>query len=103
MSYRVYLVRNTVNGMLYVGSTEKDIKRRWKTHCYNATYQHGVYPFYGDIHRFGPEQFTIELLEQGKNADERYIRETFWIRHLSTLHPHGYNMDVPRNTRGRGL
>lgn len=35
----VYLIRNCVNGKVYVGKTTKSLKRRWQQHVWTARFE----------------------------------------------------------------
>ena len=87
MAY-IYQITNQVNGKIYIGKTERTIQERWKEHCrdyikdrcYNR-------PLYRAMRKYGLSNFTIELLEETDNPEER---EIFWIEQKSSF-KYGYN------------
>ena len=68
----VYLIRNNVNGFVYVGSTKKDFEVRWREHrmCLKGGY-HQNKPLQDDWNRHGESNFSFEVLEEGYIAKKR--------------------------------
>ncbi len=95
----VYLLRNLVNGKGYVGqhsgvSTDK----RWSWHIWAAVEGLVQKPLYNSIRKHGAQNFSAEIIWQGKPADLNE-KETFYIGKLRTFigDGKGYNL-----TRGGG-
>lgn len=84
----VYLIRNTVTGMSYVGSS-MDIKQRWAAHRSKA--KHGsTLPIHAAMHEFGIANFEFQvLLEACENLP--YL-ELQYILENATFYPNGYNV-----------
>lgn len=85
---------------LYIGVTqvenrspEKSIKRRWQKHVCRAKTEKHNWKLYAAIRRFGPEDFSIEVLEvvRGKAAAHKLEREMI----------HEYEPDLNTDTRLR--
>lgn len=86
----IYVIENDINDKQYVGKTVFSIEKRWKEHLNDAfkrTVEHR--PLYSAIRKYGPEHFSIRLLEQVPDelASER---ECYWISKLNTFN-NGYN------------
>lgn len=82
--YNIYLVTNKINGKRYVGFTRKTIAERWKQHCYKASANGEKYALQLAIEKYGPENFSVILLESGE--DETYglnERERFFIESIN--------------------
>ena len=87
MAY-IYQITNQINGKIYIGKTERTIQERWREHrkdylrerCYDR-------PLYRAMRKYGLSNFTIELLEETNNPEER---EIFWIEQKGSF-KHGYN------------
>lgn len=91
----VYLVTCTITGKQYVGITSRGYLNRWKKHVNMA--KRKATGLHEDIHRYGEECFTIEVIEAKEyvNRDRlaRWLfnRERFWIAHFNT-YTNGYNL-----------
>ena len=82
----IYVIKNDINNMVYVGQS-KETAKRFLLHTYNRA---GDTPIDRAIHEFGKEHFYYEILESDiENYNER---ETYWIKKLNSLYPNGYNM-----------
>jgi group I intron endonuclease len=87
----VYLITNTVTGKRYVGKTERTVEWRWTCHVRAINRSHR--PLISSaIAKYGAENFKIETLSACTNPRTLCDVERFWIRHLSTKVPNGYNL-----------
>lgn len=87
MAY-IYKISNDINQKLYIGKTEFSIDKRWKEHCNDALKNHNEKrPLYLAMRKYGIKHFTIELIEETDNPEER---EQFWIQYYDSYH-NGYN------------
>lgn len=95
----IYQITSKTSGKSYVGKTTKPILTRWVRHIRNA--KSGMTTHLANaIRLYGEEDFIVELLEivGDVEVDER---ERFWIAHLHTKQPSGYNMtDGGEGTHG---
>ena len=78
----IYKVTNQINGKVYIGkTTESDIQQRWKEHQRDSRKeQNKNRPFYQALNKYGPENFSIEKVEQ---CDVSILedREIYWINY----------------------
>ena len=90
MAY-IYQITNQVNGKIYIGKTERTIQERWGEHCKDCI-KDRCYdrPLYRAMRKYGLSNFTIEVIEETNNPEER---EAFWIEQKGSF-KHGYNATV---------
>lgn len=99
MKKDIYIIRNEVNGKVYIGQTFS-IKHRWEQ--YESAYRKkdGKQLIVRAMLKYGIEKFHIEALECGvENYDER---EKHWIKFFNSLTPNGYNVAVGGKGTGVG-
>lgn len=87
MSY-IYKITNIKNNKIYIGKTNRTIEERFKEHC--KDYKKRDYekrPLYAAMRKYGAENFSIELVEETDNPEER---EKYWIEHYGSF-KNGYN------------
>ena len=86
----IYLITNTITGKNYVGQTKRTIEARFKSHLREAKNQKYSMYLHNSIRKYGEEHFTVIILEEC-SAEQVHEREKFWIKHLNTKEPFGYN------------
>lgn len=91
----IYLIRNGVNNMCYIGQTVKDANCRLREHIGDANSNRKKYTIHCAIRKHGKENFSLEILET-VTADLLNEREEYWISHYDT-YKSGYN-----ETKGGG-
>jgi group I intron endonuclease len=76
----LYVITNTLNGRIYVGST-KHFRRRSTNHLYRLqTRQHNNRFLQADYNKRGPEAFRFDVLEVlGAPKEELHAREEMWL------------------------
>lgn len=85
----VYVVRNLLDNMAYIGKT-KDPAKRKRDHFYAA--RKGDHrPLYVAIRDDGEQNFIFEILEECVNDLVATEREKFWIKKHNTF-KNGYNL-----------
>jgi group I intron endonuclease len=86
----IYIIKNIINGKMYVGQTINLIAR-WSCHKYNSnTYN---YPIYLAMRKYGIENFQFIPVENFNTQPEADIAEKFWIDLLETKYrKFGYNI-----------
>ena len=80
MSGRIYLITNKINNKTYVGKTMNSLKKRFYSHCYDATKRSSTTYLHRAIRKYGKDNFIIEEIE--KCEDNLGFREMFWISKL---------------------
>lgn len=87
MAY-IYEIVNDINNKSYVGKTEFSLEKRFKEHCRDSQKKSSEKrPLYSAMRKYGLEHFSIHLLEETNNPNER---ERYWIEILGTF-KNGYN------------
>lgn len=84
----IYKITNLVNGHMYIGLTRQPLQTRWKKHLKDS--KHLDYYFYRAIKKYGPDNFTQEILEEISNPSKLDEKERYWINHYDTF-KNGYN------------
>jgi group I intron endonuclease len=79
----IYLITNQLNDKTYVGQTERTLEKRFQEHSTCERKGLGV-----AIRKHGKENFTIQLLEETEEGNER---ETYWIKETKS-YENGYNL-----------
>ena len=100
----VYLIKNKVNGKLYVGMTSKVLEERWKQHVrMSKSTSSTKMMILQAIKKYGVDSFEKSVLEECCDKETMSEREKFWIKELKTRDPHvGYNAtDGGEGTPGR--
>lgn len=84
----IYKITNKVNGKSYIGQTRYTIDFRWRQHQHKKdnTYFHNA------IHKYGIENFSIEILEEC-NIEDLSSKEIFYIAKYDTFN-NGYNLTI---------
>jgi group I intron endonuclease len=95
----IYLIKNVVNGKVYIGQTINP-KKRWTDHIsdsQNHTKARSYY-FQRSIAKHGVENFTHEIIDQCNSQKEADDKEIYWIAFYdSTDREKGMNL-----TKGGG-
>lgn len=86
----IYLVTNLVNGLIYVGLTRATPEVRWAGHVRLS--RRPDTDLSRAIAEFGPEKFSLKVLESCTTIEELEKCEKKWIRDLDAQNPKvGYN------------
>jgi hypothetical protein len=90
MTAGVYLIRNTVNGKRYVGSS-KNVEQRWRQHrhCLNAGTS-TCSRLQAAWRKYGPDAFAFEMVEVVLDDERRGEREQHWLDAFGSFRS-GYN------------
>lgn len=92
----IYIIKNTVNGKVYIGQTRTSVDQRWKEHLRHA--QYGDQVINRAMRKYGVDKFYIETLEicDVSIIDER---EIYYIDLFdSTNKTKGYNVSLGGST-----
>lgn len=87
----IYIVKNTINNMVYIGQA-RDPYERWKHHKTAAKTGHYKCRslLYEAMRKYGINNFYYEILESKvENYNER---ERYWIAFYNSVAPNGYNL-----------
>lgn len=88
----VYVVENKLNGKLYVGQTvQQDPSRRWGSHR-GAKSGAGRAALKAAIQKYGEGNFSFSVIDAASSPEELDGKEIYWIHHLNSLAPGGYNL-----------
>lgn len=90
---KIYVIRNHINELVYVGSTTQPLYKRFSWHkCSMRKVRCQNYKIYKAMREIGEEHFYIELVEEYPcdNIEQLHKREGHWIRELNTYN-NGYN------------
>ncbi len=89
--YQIYVVVNTVNGKMYVGSSERDLKIRLQRHVARAN-QDSTCSLHKAIRKYGKDNFVIRMIEEYSTKEAMLAGEVDWIAYFDTFKSrHGYN------------
>lgn len=84
----IYKITNNMNQKIYIGQTN-NVTRRWQNHkCGNDPDM----VIARAIKKYGVQNFSFEILEEGLTKEEANEREKFYIKELKSLVPNGYNV-----------
>jgi group I intron endonuclease len=87
MSFLIYK-HTSPSGKSYIGLTKK-LKVRNSTHKGGRS---GCVAFIAAIKKYGWDNFTHEVLENGLTLTQANEREEYWIDYYKSLSPTGYNL-----------
>lgn len=87
----IYLVTNTVTGLIYVGQTTRTLADRWKSHRASGKKSR----LGASIRAHGKEAFTMQLIATADSRDELNDLERKYIAQYRSADPSiGYNFEV---------
>lgn len=104
MSYangKIYIIRNTENNKVYIGSTTQPLCKRMVGHrCSARDEKKQHFPLYVAFNEVGVDRFYIELVEDYpcENIEQLLAREGHFIREFNT-HINGYNKQFTGRSR----
>lgn len=87
----LYIIRNTTNGMEYVGTTIQSPHKRWLEHQWKARTGRRS-PLYDAMREMGVAAFVLTPLETSDSYEALLQREREEIAARNTLTPSGYNV-----------
>jgi group I intron endonuclease len=85
----IYVIRNIINTMIYVGKTSNACKRK-ADHWYCAR-KGDTRPLYEAMRQLGLTNFSFEVIEECQSEDVAVEREKHWITHFDSFN-NGYNL-----------
>lgn len=95
---KIYIVKNDVNDLVYIGQTIQKLNQRWSKHLSDAKNKVDEDNFFHSaINEIGKEHFTIELLEENIPQSQLNQKEKKWIEKFNSFY-NGYNSCPGGNT-----
>lgn len=93
-SFHIYVIRNKINGRVYIGQTTRHFTKRVKEHFWSANQVKNYEMVVSKaIKKYGKESFVCELLDNtARNQEELDALEQKYIKQFNSLVPNGYNV-----------
>ena len=97
---RIYVIRNTVNEKLYVGSTVRTLAQRMAQHRKEAAQGQNEILLHKAMRELGADKFYIELVKDNpcERREQLHLEEGKCMREMKATVPDGYNMKVAGRT-----
>jgi group I intron endonuclease len=90
--YVIYIIKNQINGKVYIGKTSKSIEERWKKHLKNADLKINR-RLYDSINKYGRDKFIILEIDFTEDVNLIDEMESWYIYLFRSKNPeYGYNM-----------
>lgn len=87
----IYKATSTTTGKVYIGQTTQTLQERINQHNSHAYGHQYNYHFHNAIRKYGAEDFTYEIIEDGiKSTETLNERERYWISYYNSYYD-GYN------------
>lgn len=87
----IYVIKNEITNMSYVGQTTKQPYQRWGEHLISIGKEDK--PLYVDMKLCGWQNFSFRVIEEVED-EKLNEREYYWIRRLDSF-KNGYNHTIP--------
>lgn len=88
----IYLIKNNINGKVYIGKTEYEVEKRWKKHLEAVKRKVNRY-LYNAMNKYGVDNFSIKAIDICDDKEKLCEREKFWIKFYKSIDKNfGYNM-----------
>lgn len=86
----IYKISNSINNKVYIGQTIRPVQDRFNRHINDA--MNGILDthFARAIRLYGPDKFSIEVIDTASNQDELTQKEHDWILYYNSVE-NGYN------------
>lgn len=96
--FTIYLIRNRLNGKVYVGQTKRSVSIRWSSHKTDA--RRGIkFPIYHAIRKYGEESFEVVGIATADTQEWiDYLEKLYILLYDSTNSEKGYNIRAGGNT-----
>ncbi|MBO4400979.1 MAG: GIY-YIG nuclease family protein [Selenomonadaceae bacterium] len=88
----IYVVKYRPNGMLYVGQTTQQLKRRMRQHIRGSLDTSRNSHLDSAIGKYGIGEFDLYVIMQCQTKDALDFWETFFIAFFNTRDPYGFNL-----------
>lgn len=91
-NFSIYIIRNSVNGKMYVGQTTTSLRVRWSAHFADAKAGSRM-PISLALLKYGRGSFEIWKIAEGQTQEELNALEIFFINFFNTRNEvFGYNL-----------
>lgn len=88
----IYVATCRVNQKQYVGQTIVGVQARWAGHQVDA--KRSTHAFGRAILKHGAGNFDLQVIDTASNQTDLDTKEVYWISHLDTRAPKGYNISI---------
>jgi group I intron endonuclease len=90
---KIYMVKNKLNGKIYVGKTTQNLKTRKRQHERESK-KKKCSGFHGALRKYGLENFKWKILEECNSKHDLNLAEEWYIKKLKSYanSGHGYNL-----------
>lgn len=83
----IYRITNLINNKIYIGKTTRTLEARWTEHhkCYKSYIKKNgtTIPLYNAIHKYGFNNFKIEIIEDNISNEEINNKEKYYIKYFN--------------------
>ena len=86
----IYKITNTQNNKIYIGQTIRPVEDRWHRHINDALHNILDTHFARAIRYYGPDAFTVEVIDTATTQQELTAKEAYWITWYDSVNT-GYN------------
>jgi group I intron endonuclease len=90
----IYKVTNNISGKVYIGQTFRSLNTRKWQHISDRHRNRDFSYFHQALNKYGPENFTWEVLEHCDSKEELDEMEFHYIKQYNSLRPSGYNLTL---------
>ena len=87
---QIYIIKNKINDLVYIGQTTNGYKQRFLQHCKPSCRTKRNYKLYNALNFYGVSNFYVELLEDKVPVEKLFEREIFYIKKYNS-YKKGYN------------
>ena len=95
----IYKITNQLNQKCYIGQTIRTLEERWKRHQNDALNNVLNTHFARAIRYYGPENFSLEIIDTATTQEELTKKESYWIKYYNSIE-NGYNETDAENKSG---
>ena len=88
----IYLIKNKINGKIYIGASLGTLYNRWKWHIQKSNRKVRIGSLQEAILNFGSKNFSKKVIKRCKFFPELGILERFYINKYNSRKPNGYNL-----------
>lgn len=86
----IYKITNDINNKIYIGQTNKPVKRRFQRYIQDAVSNRLDTHLARAIRKYGKEHFHIEVIDVAQSQVELNQKEHYWINFFDSVN-NGYN------------